>query len=194
MPLPAAEQRELLTGRTVTCQGYLRQDGLLDIEGHLVDARGYDTVNDWRGAVERGRPVHEMWVRFTIDDKLVIREAVAATDASPYPMCREILPNVRRLIGLSVSGGFKKQVRALIGGVEGCTHVLALIDAMSNVAIHAVAGKRRDLGRDTMLGSYGTREGSTHPLVGSCHSYAPHSPIVAKLWPAHYCPRADEER
>ncbi len=40
MPLPAARPRELLTRRTITCNGYLRDDGLLDVEGHLVDARG----------------------------------------------------------------------------------------------------------------------------------------------------------
>lgn len=188
MPLPAARPRELITGRTITCNGYLRDDGLLDVEGRLVDTRGYDTRNDWRGTVPTGQPVHEMWVRLTIDDQLVVRDAVAATDQSPYPMCREILPNLERLVGLRVTGGFKKQVRARIGGTSGCTHVLALIDAMSNVAVHALAGKRRDQGRDTMLGTYGTRSGAVHPLVGSCHSYAADSPIVAKLWPESYRP------
>lgn len=186
MPLPAHCPRELLTGRTITCEGYLRDDGLIDVEGRLVDARGYETRNDWRGAVPKGQPVHEMWVRLTIDDQLIVQEAVAATDHAPYPMCREILPNLERLVGLSVTGGFKKQVRARIGGTAGCTHILALIDAISNVAVHAVAGKRRDLGRDRMLGTYGTRDGKVHPLIGSCHSYAPDSPIVARLWPEFF--------
>ena len=186
MPLPSARPRENLTRRTVTCNGYVRDDGLLDVEGHLVDARGYDTQNDWRGEVAKGQPVHEMWVRLTIDDQLLVREAVAATVHSPYPTCREILPNLDRLVGLSVTGGFKKQVRAWIGGTDGCTHILALIDAMANVAVHALAGKRRDQGQDTMLGTYGTREGKEHPLIGSCHSYAADSPIVAKIWPAFF--------
>ena len=42
MPLPPSVPRELLTRRTVTCEGYSRADGLMDIEGHLVDVRGYD--------------------------------------------------------------------------------------------------------------------------------------------------------
>jgi hypothetical protein len=91
-------------------------------------------------------------------------------------------------VGLNVVGGFKKQVRARIGGTEGCTHVLALIEAMSNVAVHALAGKRRGADRDSMLSTYGTREGSAHPLVNTCHSYAADSPIVAKMWPAQYRP------
>ena len=193
MPLPTPHAREFLTGRTIACNGYLRDDGLIDIEGHLVDARGYDIRNDWRGEVKRGEPAHEMWVRLTIDDDLVVREASCATDAAPYPTCREITPNVARLVGLAIVGGFKKQVRSRIGGTEGCTHVLALIEAMSSVAVHALAGKRRGHGRDVMLGSYGTRDSRRHPLIGTCHSYAADSEIVRRLWPESYRPRRDDE-
>jgi hypothetical protein len=186
MPPPPPRRRELLTARTMTANGYLRDDGLIDIEGHLVDVRGYDMFNDWRGNVPQGEPAHEMWVRLTIDDQLVVREVACSTDAAPYPSCRDVPPNVARLVGLGVTGGFKQQVRERIGGTEGCTHILALIDAMSPVAIHALAGKRRDQGRDAMLGTYGTRDSGRHPLVDTCHSYAADSEVVKRLWPESY--------
>jgi len=44
MPLPSPRPRELLTGRTITCHGFLRDDGLIDIEGRLVDVRGYEVI------------------------------------------------------------------------------------------------------------------------------------------------------
>jgi hypothetical protein len=186
MPLPAPNPRELLTGRTIACNGFLRDDGLIDIEGRLVDVRGYDVANEWRGNVPQGSPAHEMWVRLTIDDELVVREVACSTDAAPYPTCREVPPNVARLIGLSIIGGFKKQVRARIGGTAGCTHILALIEAMSSVAVQALAGKRRGDGRDAMLGTYGTRAAGRHPLVDTCHSYAADSEVVKRLWPQSY--------
>jgi hypothetical protein len=190
MPLSEPHPREFLTGRTITCNGYLRDDGLVEIEGRLVDVRGYPTpFNGWRDTVPTGQPVHEMWVRIAFDDTLTIRFAECATDSAPYPTCREITPNVGRLVGLTIVGGFKKQARARIGGTEGCTHVLALIDAMSSVAVHALAGSRRSQGRDTMLGTYGTRDPTRHPLVDSCHSYAADSEIVQKLWPDSYRPK-----
>jgi hypothetical protein len=74
MPLPRSRARELVTSRKITAEGYLRDDGLMDIEGHLVDVRGYDLNNEWRGTVKQGDPAHEMWVRLTLDDALVIRE------------------------------------------------------------------------------------------------------------------------
>ncbi len=186
MPLPPPRNRELLTGRALTCNGFLRDDGLIDIEGRLVDVRGYDVCNDWRGNVPKGEPAHEMWVRLTIDDQLIIREVACSTIAAPYPSCRDVPPNVGRLTGLRITGGFKKQVRQRIGGTEGCTHILALIEAMSSVAVHALAGTRRGDGRDSMLGTYGTREAGRHPLVDTCHSYAADSEVVKRLWPLSY--------
>ncbi len=188
MPLTAPRPRELLTRRTITCEGYLRDDGLVDIEGHLTDVRGYDTSNDWRGTVRRGDPAHEMWLRLTVDDQLTIREVACSTDAAPYPRCREVPPNLQRLVGLGVAGGFKKEVRARVGGTAGCTHILALIDTMANVAVQAVAGSKRNQGREALLDTYGTRGEGSRGLVGSCHSYAADSPIVQILWPDAYKP------
>jgi hypothetical protein len=164
----------------------MREDGLLDIDGRLVDVRAYDMDSEWRGKVPKGEPAHEMWVRLTVDDDLVIRDVACSTDAAPYPSCRAVPPNLSRLVGLAVSGGFKKQVRQRIGGTEGCTHILALIEVMSSVAIHALAGKRRGDGRDIMLGTYGTRTAGQHPLVGTCLSYAEDSEVVLRLWPESY--------
>ena len=74
MPLPPPVPREFLTRRTVTCEGYSRADGLMDVEGHLVDVRGYDTNNEWRGCLKEGDAAHDMWVRLTIDEQLTIVE------------------------------------------------------------------------------------------------------------------------
>ena len=40
--------------RTVECRGYLRDDGLWDIEGHMTDTKPFDIPNEDRG--RRTRP------------------------------------------------------------------------------------------------------------------------------------------
>ena len=66
MPLSPPTARKLLHTRTVSCHGYQRDDGLWDIEGHLVDGKTYGFDNDHRGVVNAGEPVHEMWLRLSI--------------------------------------------------------------------------------------------------------------------------------
>ncbi len=63
MPSSAPSQREPLHTRRIDCRGYRRQEGIWDIEGHLVDTKTYARHIDYRGAVAPGVPVHEMWLR-----------------------------------------------------------------------------------------------------------------------------------
>ena len=55
----------------MTYDGFRRDDGLFDIEAHLVDAKDhdYELLTGVRPAREA---VHDMWVRVTIDREFVI--------------------------------------------------------------------------------------------------------------------------
>jgi hypothetical protein len=142
MPLPPSAPREHLHTRTVTCQGFLRQDGLWDIEGRIVDVKTYGFDSEWRGRVAAGTPVHEMWIRLTIDDRMEIRAVAAATDHSPFQICPDILPNFQRLVGLKIGHGFTREVRARLGGREGCTHIVEMLQQVATVAYQTTVGKR----------------------------------------------------
>src|ERR1044071_2490278 len=84
MPLPITNvERELRHTRRVRYEGYKRADGLWDIEAHLSDIKNNDF--DLKTGVRRaGLPVHEMWLRITIDRSLTIVDATASLDAVPY--------------------------------------------------------------------------------------------------------------
>ncbi len=41
MPLSAPAPRQLMHNRAIECRGYQREDGMWDIEGHLVDTKTY---------------------------------------------------------------------------------------------------------------------------------------------------------
>jgi hypothetical protein len=61
----------LIHTRTVTCCGYRRADGLWDIEARMTDRKSYAVQNDHR-AVEAGGLFHDMTLRVTVDDALLI--------------------------------------------------------------------------------------------------------------------------
>ena len=44
MPLSPSAPRQLMHNRAIECRGYEREDGLWDIEGHLVDTKTYADV------------------------------------------------------------------------------------------------------------------------------------------------------
>ena len=75
MPLPVTDvERELRHTRRVRYEGYKRADGLWDIEAHLTDVKSHD--NPMKAGVRRaGQPIHEMWLRLTIDRHFTVLDA-----------------------------------------------------------------------------------------------------------------------
>ena len=81
MSLSPPSPREPVHHRRIDCRGYRRADGLWDIEGHLTDTKSYPFTNSFRGEVAPGEPIHDMWLRLTVDDEFTVIRAEAATDA-----------------------------------------------------------------------------------------------------------------
>ncbi len=143
MPLSPPALRSPLHTRNIECKGYQRADGLWDIEGHLVDVKAYSFVNEWRGEVTPGIPLHEMWVRLTVDDTFTVQAVEAATDNSPFAICANAAPNFQQLKGLRIGRGWNRTVRNLLGGTQGCTHILQLLPQMATVSLQTIRASRR---------------------------------------------------
>jgi len=179
MPLSPAAPREALHTRSITCEGHRRADGLWDIEGHLVDTKTYSFLNRWRGSIESGVPVHEMWLRLTLDDNLVVRAVEAVTDHGPFEVCPAITPNFQRLVGLTIGPGWTKAVRTRLGGVEGCTHLVELLGPLATTAYQTIFPWRER--QESQRASRG-RPGH----LGTCHALATDGPVVKEVWPQFY--------
>jgi hypothetical protein len=177
MPLPIQNvERELTHTRRVRFEGYKRADGLWDIEGHLTDIKNHD-FHLQTGVRRAGLPVHDMSVRLTIDTSLNVVDAVAVSDAVPYPGgCDTIGPSYRKLIGLNLMHGFRKQVRERLGGVHGCTHISEMLGFFPTAAIQTFAGERREAPDD----------GKRPFQIDQCHALESSSETVRKMYPKWY--------
>ena len=87
MPLTPPAPREAFHHRLIECDGYRRADGLWDIEAHMTDRKTYPFPNAHRGEIAPGEPLHDMWLRLTLDEHLVVQKAEAATEAGPFRVC-----------------------------------------------------------------------------------------------------------
>ena len=130
--------------RSVRFECYARADDLLDIEAHLTDIKPEDYVLA-PGVRPAGSPVHDMWVRITIDRRMNVVSAEACSDAIPYPpYCTAITPDYAGLAGLNLMRGFRKALYERFGAVQGCTHLTELLGQFPSAAIQLLAGEQRD--------------------------------------------------
>jgi hypothetical protein len=125
MPLSApAAPRALLHSRDIALRGYLREDGLYDIEAHLTDVKTAHPSNaTTRDETPPGEPIHGMWLRLTVAEDMTVVACEAASDHTPYAICPQAAPNFARLAGLRIGPGFSRAVAERVGGTHGCTHL-----------------------------------------------------------------------
>jgi hypothetical protein len=165
-----SSQRKLLHRRTITIEGYERDDGLYDIEGHLVDIKGYD-FPVMNGIRKTGEPIHNMVLGITIDADMTIIDAYAKTQARPYPgFCETITDHYQSLTGLKIAPGFTKAVKERFGGVRGCTHLTEMIGTLATVAFQ------------TRYGSAESHSPNKPPHLDGCHALDTTGPVVAKFY------------
>jgi len=177
MPLsdPASPRQRLHT-RRISYEGWQREDGLFDIEGHLVDSKDQD-LTLLSGVRRAGDAVHDMWVRVTIDRAFTIRDIEARTDRMPYPGdCDRIGPEYRALIGANLVNGFRKRLHDAMGHVNGCTHLTEMLSSLPTAAVQTFAGlrKRED-------------EGDQKPFqLDRCHALDTTGDAVRRYYPRWY--------
>ena len=180
MPLTTPKTRTPLHTRQIECIGYERDDGLYDIEAHMTDVKHYSYSNKHRGHVDAGEAVHDMWIRITVDDDLLVHSAEASTDTSPYPVCPSVNENYKKLEGLQIGPGWNLRTRNVLKGTEGCTHLTELLGPLATTAYQTVIPRRKHQGKSP-------RDPDKKPsLLGTCRAYASDGEIVKEYWPKFY--------
>lgn len=145
MPLPEPQQpRRRVHTRSIQIEGFLRDDGLYDIEASMSDVKDHDFPIS-SGLRRAGDPIHLMRVRLTLDAEFNIVAAAACSDGVPYPgHCDTIGPAYERLVGLNLVRGFRRTVGEMFADVRGCTHLSELLLSLPTAAIQTFVSFRRD--------------------------------------------------
>jgi len=126
-----------------------------------------------------------MWLRITVDNELNIHDAEAIILASPYKMCPDITDNYKKLIGLKIKAGWRREVNKVVGGIKGCTHLVELLSPIATTAFQTIYPIISD---EYAINEKGTNKDNNSKieekpvLLNSCHTYAADSPIAKAMW------------
>jgi hypothetical protein len=196
MPLTPPVARQLRHRRAIRAEAFERDDGLWDIEACLTDYKPRDFALA-PGVRPKGLPIHELWLRITIDRKLTIVDAQASSEWVPYPgHCEAANPAYRALIGLNLLNDFRRQVRRLLAGTAGCSHLTELCSVLPTAAIQAFSGEvwsTRDSATDASTDDSASA-GAPPFQLGRCHALRFDGEAVRRFYPRWYgnVPRSPE--
>lgn len=182
MPLSNPDiKREPVHTRAIECQSFRRIDGCWDIEGHLTDIKAYSFFNDFRGKINPGDPLHDMWLRLTVNREFIVREVEVSTDAGPYALCSAILPEFQKLKGLKIGPGWNRQVKKKLGGAKGCAHLVDMLRPIATVAFHTVRWSKSSPANKDHADQTVTR-----PPINTCHVWASDGDKIREEYPNFY--------
>ncbi|HET8996359.1 MAG TPA: DUF2889 domain-containing protein [Acetobacteraceae bacterium] len=197
MPLSPPAARDALHKRAIEINGYRRADGLYDIEAHLTDTKSFSQSNFDRGSIAAGEPIHDMWMRLTVDETMQVVGCEAVSDHTPYAVCPQAAPNFSRLVGLRIKSGFLREANHLVGGPVGCTHLRELLQQIATTAFQTInpARVRREMqaegvpdkpGSDKTDTRISEKMGGAPKIMNTCLAYAADGPVVRRRWPHLY--------
>jgi hypothetical protein len=178
-PLP----RRLVHTRDVRTRGFLRDDGLWDIEGELRDEKTYTYEDRERGPLPAGSPMHLMRARLTVDHEMTVHAAEVDMDAIPFSTCAGAAAPARDLIGKSLKRGFGRAIEEAMGRTSGCTHVRYLILALANTAYQTISAYREQFMPE--LGAPKAADGERPFFLNQCLSWDERGPVVARFMPRY---------
>jgi hypothetical protein len=185
MPLPTPAPRQHLHTRAVTYRGYLRGDGLWDIEGELGDTKTYGFEMSERGDMPPGSRIHGMAIRVTVDEAMTIVAISAAMDDTPYGECVRGEDPMQKMIGASMGPGWRQAIEKALGGIKGCTHLRELLFNMATAAYQTVfpyRERQRELERQRAGTSTSVTDQPPYHL-GRCIAWDFDGPVVARHYP-----------
>lgn len=182
-PPATTPTRERLHTRRIECVGYLRSDGLIDIESSMQDISAKGTELLFK-RVDPGGFIHHMRIQVTVDRELVIQDVQVHSDATPTAFCTDSNASYAALKGLKIGAGFTAKVRALLGGTKGCTHLTELLGPLATTAIQTMHAHHREI--NPVQAFLEGDEPLPRPVFAeTCQAYRSDGEALKIIWPLH---------
>lgn len=175
--------RTLRHSRNIHCRGYLRDDGMYDIEAEMQDVSAVQTELPFTTLPADGF-LHKMRLTMTLDTDMVIQHVEARTETGPTPYCADINAAYGALRGLRIGSGFRQEAKARLAGAKGCTHLTDLLGPLATTAMQTMMSMQRE-----SMPWHARLEGQ-EPLpkpwvLGTCHAYRLDGEAAQVIWPMH---------
>lgn len=172
MPLSEPVARTPSHIRRVVYEGFVREDGLWDIEGELFDTKAVDMpgprdVGYWRA----GQPIHHMRLRVTVDQKLVVQAIEGVMETHPLGGCPSTMGALQKMVGSCMAKGWRQDITTHLGKQAGCTHIRELLQNLATAAFQ------------TLPVAFGTQPDVPPRHLGQCTGWDFNGPAIARFFP-----------
>ena len=179
MPLAEPASRRPIHRRVIEMEAYVRDDGLHDIEARLVDRKPFPFVRMSSPVpTPAGDPLHDISIRMTVDGDYVVRDLIASSDTTPWPLCKQATDTLSVLVGERIARGWSSKVKERLRGAASCTHLMEMLIPMATTAFQGIRGLHPEQARSVNADGVPSK-------IDTCFAYGREREVVRMLWPEH---------
>lgn len=169
--------------RPIQCDGYRRDDGLWDIEARIVDRQPFAYTEFARGPRQPEQPVHDMHIRLTVSEDLLVHAVEVAMPSVPYDTCVNVRPRFQGLVGKRIDKRWRASVRDAVGAERGCTHARELLFPMATTAYQTLFGWCEGAADRAAAEPVPAATQTRPSFIGGCISWATDGQQVLRFFP-----------
>ncbi|MDR1310599.1 MAG: DUF2889 domain-containing protein [Burkholderiaceae bacterium] len=183
MPLqPSTKKRQLKHSRRIWVDFYQAEDELWEVEARFTDTKPFE-LHISSAIVPPNRPLHDFWIRVTIDPQCNVLDVITVFDEVPFEgYCANIASDYKKLVGLNLLNKFKRGVRDIMGEVNGCAHMNELLELLPYVAIQVMVFGEEEARKKACF----QRPGEKPFHLNGCHALKTDGECVAQYYPMWY--------
>jgi len=143
------------------------------VEGKLADTRSAALQEPESSPVLIHDLIARLWVQ---GPDFTIIKAEAEMVHIPRNICPDILPVVKKLVGMKIITGFTQRVKDVIGGINGCAHLTSLFQTLGPAAVQGYFAAYGRRGKERSLD-----DPDISRVIDSCHVWRKDGPYVGSL-------------
>ncbi len=121
--------------RTIDMNIYNVDKERFAVTGRFLDLRCRES-RSFTGEIKKAGPLHDLEIHLLVSKAgLVIKDIEVFLNTVPREDCWSVGHVLDGVVGLSVKGGFTREVRNIGGGKTGCTHLVHLLSTMASALV-----------------------------------------------------------
>ncbi len=176
MPLSKSTGRHEVHHRDIDMKAYRRDDGLFDVEAHLVDTKPFAFLRPSSPIpVPAGQALHDLWVRITVDQTFTVLDIEAASDVTPWGICKEAESTLSVLVGERLERGWSSKVKERLRGSASCTHLMEVLIPLATTALQGIRALHPEI--------HNTNRPGAEMQIDTCYAFSSRRQVVQLLWP-----------
>jgi hypothetical protein len=177
MKMITIDREKKIHGRNIEISTYVHGPDAVVVEGRLTDNRLKQTYY-LSGECRPPGIVHDMVIRMIVRGPGLAIEAIdVEMQTVPKEDCREVENALQPVVGMNIRSGFTEKVKTLVGGANGCSHLVALLLAMAPAAVQGAwaAVVQHPVDRASVSGA------ALKFLENTCHVWRSDGPALTEL-------------